>query len=1066
MNKPRASRNSKKYPLPRSIFVPEANGSISGEAKSQSSIISLKISNERDPENVVIEWYRNYRNNKPFDNKLQPRLNMSKRQSAGGGCRSVEIKRSYPCVKCKQLNKKCECAKFRNVYRNMYGPTTDETILVGMETLHNLVSSRCSESRSSVKAVNGTVYQPREYPAENGPPHNHKRDNNGGRGRDREMDNKPNKYRDYPSGSDEANIELLELDKNQSESRKRDDDKARRDNRKTKGNDNGRNGYKKGRGYEDNTENARREVVSFNKAVCGDDDTPSVYSDIKTDNADALSKYSLSDSSSRAKIQTDNGTDYDEEIAQNEINEQIAQRQEQDNLIKRTLTNVERNAVHRCSNDLVKQEPSSSKHHRNQQKDLQEPEQIDEPDTTSTEEIRDDTAEDTDSTEYNKPSPQLYTCLVNPVKNVKTIPVITRFVVPVWDRDKPYPTVHFISSVKDLTSMNASADLQKSSSGPSKNHRDLVEYLLNPMRYLSNTNNKENDSLRRSKSDSSLSVSSVRSTTPLFSEATTNMIRQDNFCLTEDELNSIYSPDERSNRVYIYDTGQRYLPIAKPEPMFAEQNNIGKQLYYMFQEKNTKTTNENPNNGSMSHPVESFSGEISDDENHVMSFTTSSSNIITDDNNSHQFDDKARESSDDVKDSEGTEPNKMKNETDLPTENRQEVICDISKCPSNVSMKFTDNDGSVMEESILSMSTNTSTSCTETSNSEHNTQLLRELNAIVNDKTERQVLTPIQEETETSDTETENKSSLLQNTVMPTLSTEQIKVENDNSVATDFIQNDTIAMDNSLTKRENDEKGEENGEFDTTESIPGTVSQSEEIIMIKQPPNNFEFTSSVYSPAPTTCSCFTVCSKTNDDDDDGTGNGKKTLMNDKLINTKPVRIKRESKYQQTDPVKLRPIKSKGDTSSGLAPSTTTTVSTDSASVRRGKRRSIGTMGKSRKSSTKSQSVTFERKFSKGDAFVEEIISECLDSVTADEAKSKEIISADHDMGDRSKSEQKFASRNLQSRETRYAIARITKYDEFTTYEILKSTRAKPRIIPQTTEGVFTVRNRKKRKLKL
>lgn len=26
---------------------------------------------------------------------------MSKRQSAGGGCRNIEIKRSYPCLKCK-----------------------------------------------------------------------------------------------------------------------------------------------------------------------------------------------------------------------------------------------------------------------------------------------------------------------------------------------------------------------------------------------------------------------------------------------------------------------------------------------------------------------------------------------------------------------------------------------------------------------------------------------------------------------------------------------------------------------------------------------------------------------------------------------------------------------------------------------------------------------------------------------------------------------------------------------------------------------------------------------------
>lgn len=90
----------------------------------------------------------------------------------------------------------------------------------------------------------------------------------------------------------------------------------------------------------------------------------------------------------------------------------------------------------------------------------------------------------------------------------------------------------------------------------------------------------------------------------------------------------------------------------------------------------------------------------------------------------------------------------------------------------------------------------------------------------------------------------------------------------------------------------------------------------------------------------------------------------------------------------------------------------------------------------------------------------------LYSVTADDEKSRENVIEDQDMGDTIKSEPRLQKRSLQPRETRYAIARITKYDEFTTYEILKSTRAKPRIIPLTTEGVFTVRNRKKRKFKL
>lgn len=44
-------------------------------------------------------------------------------------------------------------------------------------------------------------------------------------------------------------------------------------------------------------------------------------------------------------------------------------------------------------------------------------------------------------------------------------------------------------------------------------------------------------------------------------------------------------------------------------------------------------------------------------------------------------------------------------------------------------------------------------------------------------------------------------------------------------------------------------------------------------------------------------------------------------------------------------------------------------------------------------------------------------------------------------------------------ETRFAITRILKYDEFTTYEIYKSTRAKPRCLPEFQEGIFVLKNR-------
>lgn len=209
-----------------------------------------------------------------------------------------------------ELNKTCKCAKFRNLYRSIYGPTTDETILVGMETLHNLVSSRCSESDTSVKAVEGTVHHQREYPLESGAGqsgYNYRRDNDRNDNNDRrrmprddynnrQMDDKHNRERDkyggYPTkdyycGSDEANIELLELNKNQSQNRRRNEQESRRDSRKSKGNSNGngRNGNKSG-GTNEYNENVRKQMLkeTFNKDLFEDDDaaneTPSVYSEI------------------------------------------------------------------------------------------------------------------------------------------------------------------------------------------------------------------------------------------------------------------------------------------------------------------------------------------------------------------------------------------------------------------------------------------------------------------------------------------------------------------------------------------------------------------------------------------------------------------------------------------------------------------------------------------------------------------------------------------------------------------------------------------------------------------
>lgn len=56
------------------------------------------------------------------------------------------------------------------------------------------------------------------------------------------------------------------------------------------------------------------------------------------------------------------GTSYSEGIAQKDINEQLAQRLEQDNNFKHTLpNNIERNSINRSSNGLAKQVPCSRK---------------------------------------------------------------------------------------------------------------------------------------------------------------------------------------------------------------------------------------------------------------------------------------------------------------------------------------------------------------------------------------------------------------------------------------------------------------------------------------------------------------------------------------------------------------------------------------------------------------------------------------------------------------------------------------------------------------------------------
>lgn len=87
------------------------------------------------------------------------------------------------------------------------------------------------------------------------------------------------------------------------------------------------------------------------------------------------------------------------------------------------------------------------------------------------------------------------------------------------------------------------------------------------------------------------------------------------------------------------------------------------------------------------------------------------------------------------------------------------------------------------------------------------------------------VLTPIQEETEISDTEssfTENETNLVQNTVQPKLSMEHDREENDNVGKTSLTQSKsklsthaTVAMDNTSesTKEDIDEIQENNGEL-------------------------------------------------------------------------------------------------------------------------------------------------------------------------------------------------------------------------------------------------------------
>lgn len=41
---------------------------------------------------------------------------------------------------------------------------------------------------------------------------------------------------------------------------------------------------------------------------------------------------------------------------------------------------------------------------------------------------------------------------------------------------------------------------------------------------------------------------------------------------------------------------------------------------------------------------------------------------------------------------------------------------------------------------------------------------------------------------------------------------------------------------------------------------------------------------------------------------------------------------------------------------------------------------------------------------------------------------------------------------------RYAITKITKFYSYTTFEVMRSTRKKPKVMPKSLEGVFVLRN--------
>lgn len=55
--------------------------------------------------------------------------------------------------------------------------------------------------------------------------------------------------------------------------------------------------------------------------------------------------------------------------------------------------------------------------------------------------------------------------------------------------------------------------------------------------------------------------------------------------------------------------------------------------------------------------------------------------------------------------------------------------------------------------------------------------------------------------------------------------------------------------------------------------------------------------------------------------------------------------------------------------------------------------------------------------------------------------------------------QEVIEKNTIPQETRFAITRVTKYADFTTYEVLKSTKARPKVIPCVTENIFIVKKK-------